>query len=142
VTRAAASVPRFGLATGDAARGVTLPLTVREADFSRTYARLGARRQDLVIAYPWQHDEEIVYELPAGWGLRGAGASRKLESPFGTLRLDVTTEPGGVVRVRSSLDVVRYRIPPLDYPAFRSFLGDIDAAFAARLSVGPAEAVR
>jgi hypothetical protein len=118
---------------------VTLPLTVREADFSRTYARLGARRQDLVIAYPWQHDEEIVYRLPAGWALRSASGARQVQSAFGTLRLDVTTEPGGVVRVRSSLDVARYRIPPAEYPAFRAFLGDIDAAFAARLAVGPAE---
>jgi transglutaminase-like putative cysteine protease/tetratricopeptide (TPR) repeat protein len=142
VARAVASVPRFGLATagGDPSHGVTLPLTVREADFSRTYARLGARRQDLVIAYPWQHDEEIVYKLPAGWGLRGGGASRRVESPFGTLRLDVTSEPGGVVRVRSYLDVSHFRIAPADYAAFRAFLGDIDATFAARLAVGPGAA--
>jgi hypothetical protein len=141
VANAVAAVPRFGLSNGggDPARGVTLPITVREADFSRTYARLGARRQDLVIAYPWQHDEEIVYKLPAGWALRGPGAQRKLESPFGTLRLDVTAEAGGVVRVRSTLDVAKYRIAPADYPAFRAFLGDIDATFATRLAVGPAE---
>jgi hypothetical protein len=138
---AVAAVPRFGLAGpgGDATRGVTLPLTVREADFSRTYARLGARRQDLVIAYPWQHEEEIIYRLPPGWVLRGGGGggAKRIEGPFGQLRLDVTTEPGGVVRVRSFLDVTRFRIPPTEYAAFRAFLGDIDAAFAERVAVGP-----
>ena len=139
VVRSSASVPRLGEPTGgeDARRGVTLPLAVREADFSRTYARLGARKQDLVIAYPWQHDEEIVYRLPPGWGLR-AGAARQVAGPFGRLRVDVTAEAGGVVRVHSFLDVTRFRIPPAEYAAFRAFLGDIDAAFAERITVGPA----
>jgi transglutaminase-like putative cysteine protease/tetratricopeptide (TPR) repeat protein len=131
--RAVAEVPRLGVAAGD---GVTLPLTVREADFSRTYARLSTRKLDLVIAYPWQHDEEIVYRLPAGWAVRGAPPSRKLDGPFGSLRVEVTTA-GGAVRVHTFLDVTRARIAPADYPAFRSFLGEIDAAFAERLAVGP-----
>jgi hypothetical protein len=42
------------------------------------------------------------------------------------------------VRVRSFLDVTRFRIAPADYAAFRRFLGEIDATFAERLSVGPA----
>src|SRR4030095_14736784 len=42
---AVATVPRIG--QGGEARGLSLPVTVREADFARTYARLGARKQDL-----------------------------------------------------------------------------------------------
>jgi cellulose synthase operon protein C len=135
--RAVADVPRFGLASADG--GVTLPLTVREADFSRTYARLSSRRQDLVIAYPWQHAEEIVYHLPPGWGVRAGAEPRALSGPFGRVTLDVKTEPGGLVRVRSFLDVTRARIAPGEYAAFRAFLGDIDAAFGDRLAVGPVE---
>jgi tetratricopeptide (TPR) repeat protein len=159
--RAVAEVPRLGVAArlseangegagrggaevpggrGGGGRDLTLPLTVREADFSRTYARLSTRKQDLVIAYPWQHDEEIVYKLPAGWAVRGAPPARTLEGPFGSLRVEVTSAPGGVVRVHSFLDVTRARIAPADYAAFRSFLGEIDAAFAERLAVGPAGA--
>ena len=41
--------------------------------------------------------------------------------------------------MHSFLDVTRARIAPADYPAFRAFLGEIDAAFAERLAVGPAE---
>jgi tetratricopeptide (TPR) repeat protein/transglutaminase-like putative cysteine protease len=137
-----AAVPRFGLPASEreAGRGVTpltLPLAVREADFARTYARLSVRRHDLLIAYPWQHDEEVVYQLPPGWKLLSGGSPRELTSPFGRLRLDVASLPGGLVRVHSFLDVTRVRIPPADYALFRSFLGDIDAALAERLVVGP-----
>ena len=117
--RAVADVPRFGLASGGGAGGVTLPLTVREADFSRTYARLSTRRQDLVIAYPWQHAEEIVYHLPAGWSVHARPAPREITAPFGRVSLEVTTEPGGIVHVRSFLDVTQARIAPADYAAFR-----------------------
>jgi hypothetical protein len=41
------------------------------------------------------------------------------------------------VRVHTSLDVTRYRIPAAEYPAFRAFLGEIDALLAERISVGP-----
>jgi transglutaminase-like putative cysteine protease/tetratricopeptide (TPR) repeat protein len=140
VVHSVATVPRLGVPAhgADAAKGVTLPLAVREADFSRTYARLGARKQDLVIAYPWQHDEEIAYRLPAGWGLRAGGTRRQIAGPFGRLTVDVTAESGGLVKVHTFLDVTRFRIPPAEYAAFRTFLGDIDSAFAERITVGPA----
>ena len=70
--RAAASVPRLGRLTP--AGALELPVTGRDADFVRTYARLSARRQDLVLAYPWQHDEELAYQVPAGWRLAGVAA--------------------------------------------------------------------
>ncbi|HSZ82415.1 MAG TPA: transglutaminase domain-containing protein, partial [Polyangia bacterium] len=142
VVRSSASVPRLGtpVAGEDASGGVTLPIAVREADFSRTYARLGARKQDLVIAYPWQHDEEIVYRLPTGWTLRAGAAPRQVTSPFGRLGVEVTTGADGLVRVHTLLDVTRFRVTPTEYAAFRSFLGDIDAAFAERITVGPAGA--
>jgi Flp pilus assembly protein TadD/transglutaminase-like putative cysteine protease len=139
VVRSVASVPRLGAPAGaDATRGLTLPVAVREADFARTYARLSARKQDLVIAYPWQHDEEIVYKLPAGWALRAGETKKEVTGPFGHLTVEVTAEPGGLVRVHTFLDVTRFRIPPAEYAGFRAFLGDIDSAFAERIAVGPA----
>jgi len=138
VVRSAANVPRLGAAAGaDAKSGLTLPVAVREADFARTYARLSTRKQDLVIAYPWQHDEEIVYKLPAGWALRAGEAKKEVSSPFGHLTVEITSAPGGVVRVHTFLDVTRFRIPPAEYAAFRAFLGDIDSIFAERIGVGP-----
>jgi hypothetical protein len=144
--RAAVSVPRFAQATPaqtSSGRTLELPVSGRDPDFARTYARLSARRLDLVLAYPWQHDEELTYRLPAGWHLLsgglGADAAREIESAFGRFHLDVTTD-GDVVRVRSFLDVARARIAPDEYPRFRAFLGEIDAALSARLVVGPGEA--
>jgi hypothetical protein len=139
--RSAVSVPRFAQAT--AGRTLELPVSGRDPDFARTYARLSTRLLDLVLAYPWQHDEELTYRLPAGWHLLGGGlgadAAREIESAFGRFHLDVTAD-GDVVRVRSFLDVARARIAPDEYPRFRAFLGEIDAILSARLVVGPGEA--
>jgi transglutaminase-like putative cysteine protease len=139
--RASVNVPRFGQpASGKA---LELPVSGRDPDFVRTYARLSVRRQDLVLAYPWQHDEEVTYHLPAGWrildGGLGGEAAREVQSAFGRFHLEVSAD-GDVVRVRSFLDVARARIAPDEYARFRSFLGEIDAALQARLVVGPGEA--
>jgi transglutaminase-like putative cysteine protease len=154
---AVAEVPRFGVpgasggpgapvasAAGGAApppAGLSLPVTVREADFARTYARLSSRAQELVIAYPWQHDEELSYRLPEGWKLQGGGMVRELSGPFGHFRLEVAPEGATGVRVRSFLDVTQFRIAPEDYARFRAFLGEIDGALAERVLVAPAGAV-
>jgi cellulose synthase operon protein C len=137
--RSAVVVPRFGQSTSG--RSLELPVSGRDPDFVRTYARLSARRQDLVLAYPWQHDEEVTYHLPAGWRiLDGSGeGGREVQSAFGRFHLEVSAD-GDVVRVKSFLDVVRSRIAPDEYPRFRAFLGEIDAALQAKLVVGPGEA--
>ena len=139
--RATVNVPRFGQPSSG--KSLELPVSGRDPDFVRTYARLSARRQDLVLAYPWQHDEEVTYHLPAGWrildGGLGGDAAREVQSAFGRFHLEVSAD-GDVVRVRSFLDVARARIAPDEYARFRSFLGEIDAALQARLVVGPGEA--
>jgi cellulose synthase operon protein C len=139
--RSAVSVPRFGQST--AGGTLELPVSGRDPDFVRTYARLSARRLDLMLAYPWQHDEELTYHLPTGWRVVGGGlggdAAREIESAFGRFHLDVSAD-GDVVRVRSFLDVARARIAPDEYARFRAFLGEIDALLSARLVVGPGEA--
>ena len=130
---AVASVPRLGQVTE--AGAFDLPVTVREADFSRTYARLSARKHDLVIAYPWQHEEQLTYRLPAGVRVQHLPAGRVAESAFGRFRLEVSAEAAGVVRVRSTLDITRHRLTPAEYAQFRQFLGDIDAALSDRIVV-------
>jgi tetratricopeptide (TPR) repeat protein/transglutaminase-like putative cysteine protease len=130
---AVASVPRLGQITE--AGAFDLPVTVREADFSRTYARLSARKHDLVIAYPWQHEEQLTYRLPAGAHVQHLPAGRVAESAFGRFRLEVSAEAAGVVRVRSTLDITRHRLTPAEYAQFRQFLGDIDAALSDRIVV-------
>lgn len=128
---AVAAIPRVGQA---GAGGLELPSATREPDYLRSYARLGARRHDLVLGYPWQHDESIAYTLAAGWEVARLPAARSLDSPFGRFALEVDRD-GHVVRVHSRLDVVRHRLPPADYGEFRRFLGDVDAALGQRILV-------
>jgi transglutaminase-like putative cysteine protease len=132
--QASVNVPRLARPSGTGA--LELPVTGRDADFVRTYARLSARRQDLVLAYPWQHDEELSYRLPAGWRLAAGTptAARVVDSPFGSFRLDVAGDRG-TVRVRSSLNVTRARIAPADYAKFRAFLLEVDAVLNSPLGV-------
>jgi hypothetical protein len=134
-----ATVPRVGQIVARGADGnpteIDLAVTVRDADFSRTYARLSERKEDLVIAYPWQHDEELVFQLPPGWEVASVPSSRAAESSFGRFELGVTVDRPGEVRVRSFLDVTRHRIAPDDYARFRGFLSEIDAALAGHVVI-------
>jgi transglutaminase-like putative cysteine protease/Flp pilus assembly protein TadD len=134
--RAGVTVPR--LARASVGGGLDLPVTGRDADFVRTYARLSARRQELVLGYPWQHDEELSYRLPPGWRLTAGSppARRLIEGPFGKFTLDIEID-GAVLRVRSSLNVERARIAPEDYPRFRAFLLEVDAALGSPIGVSP-----
>ena len=137
--RAGVTVPRLARATAGGA--LELPVTGRDADFVRTYARLSARRQELVLGYPWQHDEELTYRLPTGWRLAaGAPAGRRpVDSPFGRFTIEVEID-GSVLRVRSSLNVTQARIAPDDYLRFRSFLMEVDAALGSPVGVSPPSA--
>jgi len=134
--RAGVLVPRLARVSGGG--GLDLPVTGRDADFVRTYARLSARRQELVLGYPWQHDEELTYRLPPGWKLAAGAppARRTIDGPFGHFSLEVEMD-GAVVRVRSSLNVTRARISADDYPRFRAFLMEVDAALGSPLGVAP-----
>jgi hypothetical protein len=133
--RAKVEVPRLGEL--GAAGTMILPLTSSKNDFVRSYARLSARRWDLVLSYPWQHREQLVFKLPAGWrGLR-LPSRRTQDTPFGTWTLEVVpsgeSDASRQITVRSTVDVQKHRITPKEYPAFRAFLGAIDRAFAERI---------
>ena len=132
--RARVQVPEFGGPRPDGE--AQLPLSSREADFTSTYARLGQRHWPLVLGYPWRHQEKLVFRLPAGARLVRVPAPRKLASRFGEFSLLSETARGGLeVTLKSLLAVEVSRIEPADYPAFRSFLHDIDAVLAEKLVV-------
>jgi len=126
-----ATIPGLGERTGD---GLRLGLGTREVDLARTYARLSERRAALVLAYPWQHEEQIVFHLPAGFEPTHLPAPREIASPFGRFTLQVEKQGAATIRVTQTLDVERDRISPAEYPAFRRFLADIDAAMAERIT--------
>jgi hypothetical protein len=132
---ARATVPR--LAEQTSAGALSLMLGARDGDLVLTYARLSRRKSDLVLAYPWQHHEVITYHLPVGDQATSLPRSRRIETKFGRFDLSVLATRSGTVVAESRLDVARDRIAPADYPGFRSFLADVDAAMAERIVVEP-----
>jgi tetratricopeptide (TPR) repeat protein/transglutaminase-like putative cysteine protease len=131
---ATAEIPQLGVPAPDG--GLSVPLGSREADFARTYARLSVRRSELVIAYPWRHQEHLVYHLPPGFTVSHLPGSRRIDSPFGSFRLDVEKQAAGTVVVDAALDVARERVPAADYGELRRFLAEIDVAMAERIALG------
>jgi hypothetical protein len=132
VVRSRVRVPR--LAEPRAGGALSLPVSARDVELVRSYARLSRRRHELQLAYPWQHEEELVFRLPDGWRLERQPAARHQDSPFGRFDLEVSVDhDGSEVRVRSLLEVVRDRVSPADYQAFRKFLGAVDGALGERL---------
>jgi len=132
VVKATATVPRLAERAPDGE--LSLMLGARDADLVRTYARLSSRHLDLVLAYPWQHQESIRYHLPPGFHVASLPAPRKVETRFGRFELRVEAR-GPAVSTEVSLDVKRDRIAPADYPEFRRFLADVDAVMAERIVV-------
>jgi tetratricopeptide (TPR) repeat protein len=125
VVKARALVPH--LAQPNGRDEFHLPLSSREADLTRTYARLGARRWPLVLGFPWQHEEEVEYRLPDGFRLLRAPSTRNLKCAFGSFELEIAVgRDGRTVKVRSLLSVERDRIAVDEYGEFRGFLRDVD----------------
>jgi cellulose synthase operon protein C len=130
VARSVADVPRLAEPVGD--RSLRLPVSARESDMVRTYARLSQRRYDYLISYPWQQEEELRFRLPDGWHVAGLPPSREERSPFGQFHFEVSAPEGSrEVVVRSRLEVSRTRIKPGEYLAFRGFLGALDGTLRA-----------
>ena len=134
VLHAELQVPRIAEPRADGK--LQLPVTARETDFVRSYARLSRRRHELQLAFPWLHEEELIFRLPEGWHVVRQPGSRQEKGPFGRFELEVAPTDGGrSLRVRSLVEVERNRIAPADYGAFRKFLGGIDGALGEKIVV-------
>jgi tetratricopeptide (TPR) repeat protein len=132
---ARAQLPR--LAEGLPGGALSLAMAVREGDLVRSYARLSTRRSALLLAYPWQHDERIDYQIPPGFEVGPLPEARHIETPFG--RFDLTVERGARsgVTIKSHLDVSRERISASEYADFRRFLSDVDSVMKAHVVLSP-----
>jgi tetratricopeptide (TPR) repeat protein/transglutaminase-like putative cysteine protease len=122
--RAQVHVDDWGHLDGD---GLTLPAVAREADMQRSYARLSSRKLDLVLGFPWQQRDHVVYELPAGMKVKRLPEARKVQARFGSFSI-AAREHDGRVEVDALLSVEKHRIAREDYEAFRRFCADVDAA--------------
>ncbi|HEY0706964.1 MAG TPA: DUF3857 domain-containing protein, partial [Polyangia bacterium] len=127
------------LAEADGAGLWRLPLAAREPDYLRSYGRLSSRRQVYLLAYPFEHEERLVYRLPPGWSAVEVPSPARLTSPFGSVNVTVESIEGGrALRVHSRIAITQNRIAPGEYPAFRAFLGQIDRALRRTIALRPA----
>jgi transglutaminase-like putative cysteine protease len=131
--RASVEVPHWARPEGGA---LVMSILGREADMLRSYARLSARKHDLILGYPWHQEDRITLELPPGWKVKELPAPRTLETPLGRFTLEAQ-DRGGVVTVISTLEVRRHRIAPADYPGFRELCRSVDELVAQELTIGP-----
>jgi hypothetical protein len=137
--RAQVKVPRWGRPLPGASDGaLVLAALGREPDLRRNYARLSARRYDLVLGYPWTQDERVEVRLPPGFVVRRLPEPRDVTAPFGRFTLRATQRDGLVV-VEGHLKVDRHRIAQADYAAFRRFCAEVDGAVAEELVIGKGE---
>jgi hypothetical protein len=104
-----------------------VPLVARDAHYVRSYARSTARDHEIVLAYPWQHDETLSYRIPEGWAVSRVPVPRVVKTDFGEFVLKVSVDAAArVVRVETHLEVSQNRYVQSVYPAFRTFLSTID----------------
>ncbi len=136
--KVAATIEVPNLATAQGAR-LVLPVSSRVPEYLRSYARLSTRRHDLMLAYPWQHHETLVYRLPAGWRVARAPASAAQDTSFGSFRFDVEASPD-TLTITTHLDMREHRFSPRDYPAFRKFLSALEASLRERVELEKREA--
>ena len=134
-----ATIPALAERTAD--KALRLAMGTHEIDLARTYARLSDRDSPLVLGYPWQHQEQIAYQLPPRFAVTHLPTSRRIDSPFGHFDLRVQELDGSAgsptVVVTGALDVERDRISAAEYPAFRRFLAEVDSAMAERITAAP-----
>jgi tetratricopeptide (TPR) repeat protein/transglutaminase-like putative cysteine protease len=116
-------------------RELLMPAIGREPDLLRSYARLSARQHDLVLGFPWKQDDRVRVHLPAGLTVKRLPEARTVAAPFGRFTMDARPV-GDAIEVQTSLEIDRHRIAREDYPAFRKFCADVDAALGQDLVIG------
>jgi transglutaminase-like putative cysteine protease/tetratricopeptide (TPR) repeat protein len=130
--KAQLSVPDWGHVEGE---DISLPAVGREADMQRSYARLSSRKLDLVLGFPWQQRDRLLFTVPAGMKVKRLPDARKVQGPFGSFTINAT-QTGGRVDVQALLSVEKHRIAREDYEAFRRFCAEVDAALGQTIVIG------
>ncbi|MFO0549230.1 MAG: DUF3857 domain-containing protein [Polyangiaceae bacterium] len=124
--------PQFARKEGDTLSiPVATPIRLRSSA-----ASLSTRKVDLVLGAPTTLTETRVIKLPAGAKIETAIEPTSVTTPFGTVEVQVKTEAGKVT-VTSRFSILKSRVTPAEYAAFRDFCEKVDAALEQRLVVKP-----
>lgn len=101
-------------------------------------ARLPVRKYALDLHGNRSYREERAVQLPKGATVATLPPGGEASSPFGTLKLAVSRD-GSTVTARTELDIVRDRIPPDEYPAFRKWVLAADELLRQRIGITKAQ---
>jgi cellulose synthase operon protein C len=127
------NVPTLGELKG---QHLLLPLSSKPPEYLRSYARLSKRKTDLLLAYPWQHEETLTFHFPDGFRSLRLPEPTSISSQFGTFEFgaQLAADAASVV-VTSRLDMKVHRFSPLEYTEFRNFLGAAEATLRGRIEL-------
>lgn len=101
--------------------------------FTQVMAPLSERTSDVVFPSVWTNRFEYTYSLPPSWSAGELPPKFVAQSPFGTLTIDATWKDGKL-RVVGEMVLSKARIAAKDYSAFRTWLLEVDQAFARKLT--------
>ncbi len=108
------------------------------ASYVESYAPLSARAFDLVLGFPWTNRFEYRVTLPEGQQATDLPKAVDVQTAFGGVKLAYSVE-GRVLTARGEIHLDVPRVKAAEYPAFRSFLGQLDQALGRRVRVVPAK---
>jgi tetratricopeptide (TPR) repeat protein/transglutaminase-like putative cysteine protease len=115
----------------------------QSTNYVESYAALSARKLPLVLSRPWVNRFAYRYRLPAGFAARDLPGDVQVKSPFGAVALRYRVH-GGALVAEGEVALAASRVAPVDYSAFRVFLGQIDQALGRKITLvrAPATATR
>jgi hypothetical protein len=126
------NAPNFGRPE---AENLSVPVTP-SFRLSPAYASLSSRRLPVRILPLGTIDDTFVVKTPPGYKVLSAPDDTKGSSPFGSYTVSVERQPGKVV-VHTRLTIKVVTISPEEYPAWKRFCTNTDAALTPRLVIGP-----
>jgi hypothetical protein len=126
--------PNFGTIDGDRLR---FPVLGRGSSMMQGLAGLAERKHDLMLDVPSTETYHLRYDLPRGHRFSRVPSAAKIATELGTFELKIATTPDGA-EVHSRLQLLRHRIEPSEYRAFREFLRRVDATLEQTFEVAPA----
>ncbi len=135
VIRYRARVPGLARPAGGRLVIEAVPYAIR---LSGRYAQLGARETPLLLGADERVSIRVSVVPPPGAAPQPA-AARDVAGPHGRYRRAEKVEGGALVR-EDSVEVLRARIPPAEYPSFARFVSEVDEAQGAPMDLGSAPA--
>jgi cellulose synthase operon protein C len=127
---ATAKVSAFARHDGDT---LTVPIGAH-GGMVHDFATLSRRKLDLRISAQTTRATEYVIKLPTGAKISAMPGPTSSTTPFGAFWLSVEPITGGA-RIKASITMTKTRVAVAEYPAFRAWCEQVDAALAQRLVV-------